>query len=76
MIKKNAEDEDNNLRYSFNTALDFLQMAIQAFLIAPLVLFSALLNGKLGEVKEIAQNNGCTLAEAAALWAAENQNRQ
>jgi hypothetical protein len=70
-MKRHIKKEDidrNSLSYQFNTALDYMQMAMQTFLVVPFILAGAFFSGELDNIFEIARNNSCTLAEAAAMW--------
>lgn len=72
-MKKNSVDTDRNkdsLSYRFDTAMDYLQIAMQTFIMVPFILLGALFANKIGDIIEIADNNNCTIAEAAAIWSA------
>ncbi|MBO4556141.1 MAG: hypothetical protein J5706_05215 [Elusimicrobiales bacterium] len=64
------ETDKDSFSYKFATAMDYLQFAMQAFVTVPFMLIGAFLSGELGRVIEISENNCCTIAEAAAIWAA------
>lgn len=72
-MKRHLKKEDidrSSLSYQLNTALDYMQMAMQTFFVVPFILMGAFFTGELENIFEIARNNSCTLAEAAAMWSA------
>jgi len=75
-MKKKSESEEpdkDGFSYKFATAMDYLQFSMQAFFTVPFMLLGALFSGELGNIIEISENNCCTIAEAAAIWAASRK---
>ena len=64
------ETDKNSFSYKFATAMDYLQFSMQAFVTVPFMLLGAFFSGELGNIIEISEKNCCTIAEAAAIWAA------
>lgn len=64
------ETDKNSFSYMFDTSMDYLQIAMQTFVMVPFMLLGALFSGEIGDILEIAHNNHCTVAEATAIWAA------
>lgn len=63
------ETDKNSFSYKFATAMDYLQISMQTFVMVPFMLLGALFSGEIGDILEIAHNNHCTVAEATAIWA-------
>lgn len=63
------ETDKNSFSYKFDTAMDYLQIAMQTTVMVPFMLIGAFFSGELGNIIEISENNSCTIAEAAAIWA-------
>ena len=64
------ETDKNSFSYMFDTSMDYLQIAMQTFVMVSFMLLGAFLSGELGNIIEISEKNCCTIAEAAAIWAA------